>query len=258
MPSLTIKILSEKRLRSTVTCHRSQRWFEYFLVFRCFSRATCKGFGKGGSLVLPFVRPLSHWICITDSSPGIFIGRNKLVSSEINFIYGYEDSSHSALLPVGTTDDTPSLAALQRPPALNQHCVCLEIWLYVHKPCSTVAERNCKEAIIWHILFCCCHGTVQKTIGEICCCWKSQQLYRSRLLPAEQMAHEWCRDNFCTHPKSALRKAGPGWSQLYLGKGKKLCYVGKGHVFTLSALTTVYPNGWGNSNMTSPVRLNFS
>lgn len=44
------------------------------------------------------------------------------------------------------------------------------------------------------------------------------------------------------------------WSQLYLGKGKKLWYVGKGHEFTLSAPMNMYLSGWGCSDMTTPVR----
>lgn len=48
------------------------------------------------------------------------------------------------------------------------------------------------------------HGGVQKTRGEICCYWKSQQLYRWRLLPAEQMASEGCRANCCIPSETVL------------------------------------------------------
>lgn len=41
-------------------------------------------------------------------------------------------------------------------------------------------------------------------------------------------------------------------------KGMKVCCVGREQVFSLSVPMTVYLSGWGSSNMTIPVRLNFS
>lgn len=153
MPSMNVEVLSEKGMRSTVACQRCQ--CEYFLVFRCFSRKTWTGLGKAVSSVPPLVRvPLViHFALLTVQL--VLSLESKLVSFEITFRYSYEHRSLQALLLVDTRmRDQARLS----PPALNQHSVHLEIGHYVHKACSTVAEKDCKEAI-WHI-----HTLV--------CCWK--------------------------------------------------------------------------------------
>jgi len=88
MFSLTIEVLSEKGMRSTVACCRSQclnpcasQGQQVMVLERCVFSTTL---GQG---------PSSHSLCITDSSPGVFFRRIKLFSSEINFRYRCENSS---------------------------------------------------------------------------------------------------------------------------------------------------------------------
>lgn len=84
-----------------------------------------------------------------------------------------------ALLPVGTTDNTPRLTALQSPSHYTS-TLCILKYDIMSINDAQLWKRHCKEAIwLIHILLFAAgsiqfHGAVQKTRGEICCCWKSQ------------------------------------------------------------------------------------
>lgn len=168
MLSTNIEVLSGKGMRSTVGHHRSQ--CAYFLVFWCYSRETCTGLGKAVSSAPPLVRvpPVIHFALL------IVQLELSLVSFEVTFRYSYEHSSFQALLLGGTR---MSDQVWLNPPALNQHSVRLEVWHYVCKACSAVAEKDCKE-VIWHI-----HTLV--SCWEHCFSWCCPEDQRRNLLLLE-------------------------------------------------------------------------
>lgn len=86
------------------------------------------------------VPPVIHFALLTVQL-GLSL-ESELVSFEINFRYSYDHSSLQALLLVGTRMRDQAWLS---PPALNQHSVHLEMWHYVYKTCSAVAEKDCKE-----------------------------------------------------------------------------------------------------------------
>lgn len=76
-------------------------------------------------------------------------------------------------------DDTPSLAALQSPPALTSIlCILKYNILSISHAQSWLRVTARKLLGLFTLQFAAgsidFHGAVQKTRGEICCCWKSQ------------------------------------------------------------------------------------